>query len=391
VNEFFILLLKIEIMDYVTRDLETIITQESRPNKVVIILGARRVGKTVLLKHIMQKSDIKTTYLNAEDLYVKELLKERSISNYKRQFSGYERLIIDEAQTIPEIGSILKLIVDEIEGIEVLASGSSAFDLLNRFGEPLTGRSLTYYLFPFSQSELSHIETPLQIKENLYERLIFGSYPEIFTYENIRQKQEYLQNLVSTYLLKDIMSVDGLRGTSKMMDLLQLIAFQVGNEVSPFELSKRLGISKNTVEKYLELLSKVFIIFRLGGFSKNLRKEISKGQKWYFFDNGVRNAIISDFKPLNLRTDAGALWENYIMVERYRRNHYTRSFRKMFFWRTYDQQEIDLVELNEGVLNAFEIKWNPQKKSTIPKAWKDNYHDTKYYIINPENYLDFIT
>ena len=377
-------------MKYIARELESTLTQNYKPNKVMIILGARRVGKTVLLKQIIQKSDKRSTYLNAEDFYVREMLKERSISNYKRQFSGIERIIIDEAQTIAGIGLILKLIVDEIEGIEVVVTGSSAFDLLNRFGDPLTGRSFTYHLFPFSQSELSRIESPLQTKQNLHERLIFGSYPEIFLYENIQEKKEYLQNLVSTYLLKDILSLDGLRGASKMTNLLQLLAFQIGNEVSPYELSKHLGISKNTVDKYLDLLSKVFVIFKLGGFSKNLRKEISKGQKWYFFDNGVRNAIISDFKPLNLRNDAGALWENYIISERFKKNHYTRKYNSMFFWRTYDQQEIDLIEVNEGQIDAFEIKWNPRKIPRIPKAWVTNYPDAGFSTINPDNYLDFI-
>jgi predicted AAA+ superfamily ATPase len=387
---FHIFAAKTNRMEYIDRELESRILNVSKPNKVTIILGARRVGKTILLKKLVEKSDKQSVYLNAEDFYVKEMLKERSISNYKRQFSGVERIFIDEAQTIQEIGLILKLIVDEIEGIEVIATGSSAFDLLNRFGDPLTGRSFTYYLFPFSQKELSRKESPLQTRQNLHERLLFGSYPEVVLYGTNEQKKEYLQNLINTYLLKDIMSIDGLRGASKMTDLLQLIAFQIGNEVSPFELSQHLGISKNTVDKYLDLLSKVFIIFKLTGFSKNLRKEISKGQKWYFFDNGVRNTIISDFKPLNLRNDIGALWENYILSERYKRNHNRREFNKMYFWRTYDQQEIDLVEVNEGKTDAYEVKWNPIKKISSPKAWSNHYADSGFNVIHPENYLEFI-
>lgn len=377
-------------MDYIKRILESTISDISRPNKVIVILGARRVGKTVMLKQLMERTQKRSLYLNCEDLYVKELLKERSIANYRRQFSGVERLFLDEAQTIAEIGLIIKLIVDEIDGIEVIATGSSAFDLLNRFGDPLTGRSFTYHLFPLSQGEFSGYETPLETKQNLHARLLFGSYPEVISYQGIDQKREYLQNLVNTYLLKDIMAIDGLRGASKMIDLLQLIAFQVGNEVSPFELSKSLGISKNTIDKYLDLLSKVFIIFRLSGFSKNLRKEISKGQKWYFFDNGVRNAIISEFKPINLRNDIGSLWENYIISERYKRNHYSREFSKMHFWRTYDQQEIDLIEVNEGQISAFEIKWNPRSSTPSPKAWSLNYPESKFNVITPNNYLDFI-
>jgi uncharacterized protein len=377
-------------MEFIKRSLEETILNSKKPNKVVIILGARRVGKTVLLKQIMQKSDRRSIYLNAEDFYVREMLKERSIINYKTQFSGFERIYLDEAQSIPEIGLILKLIVDEIEGIEVIVTGSSAFDLLNRFGDPLTGRSFTYYLFPLSQTELSRNESFLETKQRLHERLLYGSYPEILSYDTLEQKKEYLHNLVHTYLLKDILSIDGLRGATKMLDLLQLIAFQTGQEVSPFELSKNLGISKNTVDKYLDLLSKVFIIFQLRGYSRNLRKEITKGQKWYFFDNGVRNAIISEFKPLNLRNDVGALWENYIISERYKRNHYKQFYSKLYFWRTYDQQEIDLVELNEGKTDAFEIKWNPSKITHAPKAWKTSYPESGFKVINPDNYLDFI-
>jgi hypothetical protein len=377
-------------MEYIERSLESTLINTRRPNKVVIILGSRRVGKTVLLKQLMQKSGYKTMYLNGEDFYVREMLREKSIVNYKNQFAGIERLFIDEAQTIPEIGQILKLIVDEIDGIEVIATGSSAFDLLNRFGDPLTGRSLTYHLFPLSQTELTQMESPLETKQNLNDRLLYGSYPEILQYQTFEQKKEYLHNLVHTYLLKDVLSIDGLREASKMIDLLRLIAFQTGNEVSPFELSKNLAISKNTVEKYLDLLSKVFIIFKLGGFSKNLRKEVSKGQKWYFFDNGIRNAIIAEFKPLNLRNDAGVLWENYIISERYKRNQYKRTYTNMFFWRTYDQQEIDLIEVNEGKTDAFEIKWNPRKSKNPPKGWSVNYPGAGFTIINSGNYLDFI-
>jgi predicted AAA+ superfamily ATPase len=377
-------------MEYIGRALESFILNSRKPNKVIIILGARRVGKTDMMKHVMKMDGMRSVYLNAEDYYVKEMLRDRSIVNYKNQFLGIERIYIDEAQTIPEIGLILKLIVDEIEGIEVVATGSSFFDLMNRFGDPLSGRSFTYYLFPFAQGELSPLETPLLTRQRLQERLIFGSYPEIFLYDTYDQKREYLNNLVNTYLLKDILAIDGLRGSSKMMDLLRLVAFQIGHEVSPFELSKNLGISKNTVDKYLDLLSKVFILFQLKGYCKKLRKEISKGQKWYFFDNGVRNAIISDFKPLNLRNDTGALWENYFISERWKRNHNLLLYNQLYFWRTYDQQEIDLVEQVEGRLNGYEIKWNPVKQKTAPKAWTSAYPDAGFRLINPENYLVFI-
>ena len=298
------------------RQIESILLQYLKPNKVVVLLGARRIGKTTLIKKIERTFERNTLYLNAEDTLSKEILETKSISSYKRNFEGIDLLIIDEAQVIPEIGKILKLIVDELEGIKVLATGSSAFDLMNRFGEPLTGRSFTFHLYPFSQSELKEIENPIEMKQNLADKLVFGMYPELLEYKTANEKKTYLNNLVNTYLLKDILALEGLRGSSKIMDLLKLLAWQTGMEVSPHELGKNLNMSKNTVDKYLDLLQKVFVIFELKAFSKNLRKEVSKNRKWYFVDTGVRNAIISDFSPVETRKDVGQLWENFIISER---------------------------------------------------------------------------
>ncbi len=376
-------------MEILKRQLQQTIESNLMPNKVIVLHGARRVGKTVLIKQIISNYGGKVLYLNAEDGLTAELLKVRNIASYRRNFSGIQLLVIDEAQTIPEIGKILKLIVDEIKGIRIIATGSSAFDLLNRFGEPLTGRSITYHLFPFSQSELMQRQTAIEAKQEIENRLLYGSYPELFHYETIDEKRVYLYNLVHTYLLKDILILDGIRGASRIMDLLKLIALQTGNEVSSNELSKKLGMSKNTVDKYLDLLSKVFIIFPLRGFSKNLRKEISKSVKWYFYDTGVRNAIISNFSELILREDTGNLWENYLISERLKKHHYEMDFANLYFWRTYDQQEIDLVEEINGQLTAYEIKWG-NKKAKKPIAWQKAYPDAEFKTINKNDFPHWI-
>ena len=371
------------------RQIESVLLKYLKPNKVVILLGARRIGKTTLIKKIERSFKGNSLYLNAEDSLSKEILETRSISSYKRNFEGINLLIIDEAQVIPEIGKILKLIVDELEGIKVLATGSSAFDLMNRFGEPLTGRSFTFHLYPFSPSELKEIENPIEMKQNMADKLVFGMYPELLEYKTANEKKTYLNNLVNTYLLKDILALEGLRGSSKIMDLLKLLAWQTGMEVSPHELGKNLNMSKNTVDKYLDLLQKVFVIFELKAFSKNLRKEVSKNRKWYFVDTGVRNAIISDFSPVETRKDVGQLWENFIISERLKKHNNQLSGTHLHFWRTYDQQEIDLVEETDGNLNGFEIKWQ-KAKGKIPIAWKNTYPEAGFTILTNSDYPENI-
>lgn len=377
-------------MENIHRLLQKVITENLTSNKVCMLLGARRVGKTVLIKEIQKSFQRNVMYLNAEDIPTQQVLMERSIFNYQRLLSGVDLLIIDEAQTIKDIGKILKLIADEVENIKILVTGSSAFDLLNLTGEPLTGRMKVFYLYPFSQSELSSSENVIRIKQSLEEKLIYGVYPEVYLYNSYDEKKQYLYNLVNSYLLKDILALDGLRNTSKMFDLLKLLSFQVGKEVVYDELAKQSQLSKNTVEKYIELLSKAFVVFKLGGFSKNLRKEIRKANKWYFYDNGIRNTLISNFNPLSLRTDTGELWENYIISERMKRNSYNQQNVNYYFWRTYDQQEIDFLEEYDGNLKATEIKWK-SKEVKVPKAFKDAYPEAKFQVINPMNYLDWIS
>lgn len=376
-------------METIKRILQDKVAERIEPNKAVLIFGARRVGKTVLMRQLTGNFPGKTMLMNGEDYDTQALLAENSIANYRHLLEGVDLLAIDEAQNIPDIGAKLKLIVDEIPGVRVLASGSSSFDLLNKTGEPLVGRSTQFLLTPFSQREISQTENLLQTRQNLESRLLYGSYPEVVMLENFERKTDYLRDIVGAYLLKDILSIDGLKSSAKMKDLLRLIAFQVGSEVSYDELGKQLGMSKNTVEKYLDLLSKVFVIYRVGGYSRNLRKEISKAGKWYFYDTGIRNAIIGNFNPLAIRQDIGALWENYMINERVKANSNDRQGKEFYFWKTYDKQEIDLIEESANSLDAFEIKWG-EKKPAPPKIFTETYPQASYHVVGRDNYLEFI-
>ena len=362
------------------------------PNKVLILLGARRVGKTELIKNYLLTIP-KESYLqlNGEDIEDSNLLKERSITNYSRLLANVKLLVIDEAQNIPDIGLILKLIVDSIDGIKIIATGSSVFDLSNKLGEPLVGRKNTIYLFPLAQIEFANYENYKETTSKLEERLLFGSYPELEQYPDWNDKISYLKEIINSYLLKDILVFDGIKQSNKILDLLKLIAFQVGQEVSLQELARQLGISKNTVESYLDLLSKVFVIYKLPGFSRNLRKEITKSNRWYFYDNGIRNGIIANFTRIESRTDVGALWENYIASERFKHQNYTQKTVTNYFWRTYDQQELDWLEEENGKLSGFEFKWNENRKAKIPTAFAKAYPEATFEVINKGNYLDFIT
>ncbi len=373
----------------IKRELQERIEARLRPGKAILLFGPRRVGKTVLIQEIAKKSADRKMILKGEDATTLALLTERSITGYRNLLNNIDLLIIDEAQNIPEIGKVLKLIVDEIPQVKVIASGSSSFDLLNKTGEPLTGRSYAFLLFPISQKELSTTENPLETKQNLESRMIYGSYPEVITMNDNNLRAEYLKELVNAYLFKDLLSLEGIRSAGKLRDLLTLIAFQTGNEVSMTELGSQLGLNKNTIEKYLDLLSKVFIIHRLNGYSSNLRKEITKNSKWYFYDNGIRNALISNFNPLSIRQDAGPLWENYLIAERLKKWHYQSEAVSLHFWRTYDGQEIDLIESGIDSLKAFEIKWK-DKKVKIPGAWQKAYPESSFTVVNPENYRNWI-
>lgn len=378
-------------MDTIQRVSQQRVEERMKPQKVMLVFGPRRVGKTFLLKQIVQSFKGKSLMLNGEDADSIAMLKPISIANYRHVLEGVDLLAIDEAQHIPDIGKKLKLIVDEVPGIRVIASGSSSFDLKNQAGEPLVGRGTQFVLLPFSQQEIATVESPIESKRNLEARLIYGSYPEVVMLDTFAEKKEYLNDIVESYLLKDILAVDGIKNSAKIRDLLRLVAYQMGDELSCEEVGKQLGISKNTVERYLDLLQKVFVLYRLGGFSKNLRKEVTKSSKWYFTDNGVRNAVIRNFEPLSLRTDAdrGALWENYIITERMKRNQNERLGLEFHFWRTYDKQEIDLIEIGSGVMNAFEMK-SGKKSPSAPKAFAEAYPEAQFAVVNMNNYSDYI-
>lgn len=361
----------------------------SIPGKVLILLGARRVGKTFLIKEILKKEKEKYIFWNGEDFAVHELLQRRSIQNYKNLIMDSSLIVIDEAQKIPDIGLILKLLIDSFDYLRIIVTGSSSFDLNNITGEPLTGRRKEIRLFPLSESEYHQIEEPAERFDNLKERLVYGNMPELTHFKNVNDKQQYLRDLINSYLLKDILVFENIKNSSKLFNLLKLIAFQCGSEVSLQELGKQLSMSKNTVEKYLDLLSKVFIIYNLKGFNRNLRKEVVKNSKWYFYDNGIRNTIIANFSQIESRNDLGILWENYMMSERIKYQNYNGIISNNYFWRTYDKQEIDLVEERGGNLFAFEFKWN-NKKTKPPAAWKKSYPEADYNVITQNNYLEWL-
>ncbi|MCM1310267.1 MAG: ATP-binding protein [Bacteroides sp.] len=363
------------------------------PGKATIIYGARRVGKTILLRDIIQRhADDAPMLLNGEDAMTVQMFANRTVANYRGLFGGTRLLAIDEAQNIPEIGKVLKLIVDEMPDLAVIATGSASFDLLQQVGEPLVGRASQFLLLPFSKEEISQIENPIQAMSSLPDRLIYGSYPDVVMQPNFAEKQDYLRDLASSYLLKDILAVDGIKNSAKMRQLLQFVACQVGSEVSTDELSRTLSMSKNTIERYLDLLSKVFVLYRLGGYSRNLRNEVVRTCKWYFYDNGVRNAVIGDFRPLEARQDVGALWENYLISELLKMNNNLAWHNRYYFWRTYQRKKIDLIEETEpGKLNAFEFKWGT-KKPVMPEDFARGYPDATYTIVSRDNYyFEFLT
>lgn len=358
--------------------------------KVLMLYGTRRTGKTTIIENIVNKNREDALLLQGEDLQISELLQKRTEANYSQLTAGKRLIVIDEAQVIPDIGKILKLLIDRIKGITVIATGSSSFDLINHTGEPLVGRNIVYHLYPIAQAELSLMEDHLTTVRNLEERIIFGSYPELWHIDNRQERENYLKQLVNSYLLKDLLTLETVKGAEVLYKLLQMLAWQVGSQVSTVELGNSLQINKGTVERYLDLLSKAFIIYPLTGYSNNLRKEISKSKKWYFFDNGIRNALINNFSPISARNDIGQLWEQYFLSERIKYNSYAGYHPQYFFWRTYDGQEIDLIEVNNGKLYAFECKWK-NNKSKLPVAFQKAYPDAEFTIIDQDNYLQWIT
>ncbi len=359
--------------------------------KVNVILGIRRSGKTSLLEKFLEAYEHKYLFLNGDDIQAQGLLSGQSITQFQNLLAGYKLLVIDEAQQVPNIGLNLKLIIDHIKDVTVLVTGSSLFDLDQKLGEPLTGRKKTFKLFTIAQLELNAYENPLESSANLDNRLVYGSYPEVITAINNHEKEIYLREIVNSYLLKDILVYDGIKNSSKIYKILQLLAYQVGKEVAFDELATHVSMSKNTVEKYLDLLEKNFILYKLSSFSSNPRKELSKKKRFYFHDNGIRNALINNFNPLSIRNDVGELWENYIFYERMKFLEYNDIFVNRYFWRTYDQQEIDLVEEKNQCLSAFEVKYSSKAKYKFSKYWLEHYPEAVNQLIHKDNYMEFIS
>ncbi|MBI2264936.1 MAG: ATP-binding protein [Armatimonadetes bacterium] len=361
------------------------------PQKVLVIYGPRRVGKTTLLNAFLKSTTLRYKLDSGDNIRVQQLLGSRDFSQILPYAEGYELIAIDEAQQVQGIGAGLKIIVDHAPNIKIIATGSSSFDLAHQVGEPLTGRKFTITLYPIAQLELLDRYNRFELSQKLEDFLVFGSYPEIVTAKSRKEKIMLLQEIAESYLLKDILVLDKVKGSKVLFDLLKLLAFQIGSEVSYSELANSLRIDVKTVARYLDLLTKTFVITPLHGFSRNLRSEITRKHKYFFIDNGVRNAVISQFNPLEDRNDGGQLFENFVFIERLKKRTYHGILGNAYFWRTYEQQEIDLVEEGEGKLHGYECKWSTRRRATPPKLWRTAYPKAGFSAITPENYLEFIT
>lgn len=372
----------------VNRLITSTIKQKFFRGKAIIVVGPRQVGKTTLLKMLANEYDRKVLVWNCDEPDVRRKLTDPTSTMLGNETAGYDIVFIDEAQRVQNIGITLKLLIDNYPGKQVVVTGSSAIELSNSINEPLTGRKYEYALFPFSVEELVK-ENGIQEERRLLERrLIYGAYPEVVN--NPGEERETLTNLVSSYLYKDIFAFQDVRKPEIIEQLLQALALQVGSEVSFNELGRLLGMNSVTVQRYIDLLEKSYVIFHLRSFSRNVRSELKKSRKIYFCDNGVRNALIGDYKPLALRTDTGALWENYLISERMKHNAYNAFYGKSYFWRTQQQQEVDYIEDYDGVLHAYEFKWSGTKQPRLTDTFMKNYPDHTFKVVNRDNYLDFI-
>ncbi|GHT16082.1 ATPase [Bacteroidia bacterium] len=357
--------------------------------KAIILIGPRQVGKTTLLRQLVADEPQETVLsLNCDEPDVRYLLENVSSTELKNLIGSKRIILIDEAQRVENIGITLKLIIDNIAGIQLIVTGSSAFEINNKINEPLTGRKFEYHLYPFSTAEL--IAHTSQIEENrlLEQRLIYGMYPDVVNHPS--DANELLIQLINSYLFKDILMYQDIRRADNLNKLLTAVALQVGNEVSYNELSRIVGMDKETVERYLDLLEKVFVVFRLPAFCRNLRQELKKSRKIYFYDNGIRNALINNFQPLALRNDVGALWENFLISERKKHNEYNSFYAKTYFWRTHTMQEIDYIEEREGKLFAYEFKYNEHRRAKLPISFADAYPENEFEVVNRTNYLEFL-
>ena len=369
----------------IIRDLATNLKAKLHKGKVIVLIGPRQVGKTTLINSILNKSDY--LFLDCDDNIVAETLSMANTEKLKNIIGSYKYVFIDEVQRIPNIGLKLKIMVDQIKNVQVIVSGSSAFDINNATQEPLTGRKFEFQMYPVSWSEFEKNVGFMKALQQLELRLLYGMYPDVIN--NLGSEYDILKNLVSSYLYKDILALAGIRKSNVLEKILQSLALQVGNEVSYNEIAQLVGIDKNTVNNYIDLLEKSFVIFRLNSFSKNIRNEIKANKKIYFYDNGVRNMIIGNFNSLSLRQDKGALWENFMVSERMKILSYTQSVAKPYFWRTTTQQEIDYVETYADEVRAFEFKWLNTKKVKLPKSFIEAYNPD-FLVVDTENFRDFL-
>jgi len=376
-------------MQYIQRSIEKQINDRLFKEKVVIVYGARQVGKTTLVKKILQDFSGKSKYLNCELLSVQRGLLELEAEKLRSFLGDYKLVVLDEAQSIPNIGNVLKIMVDTFPQMQIIATGSSSFDLLQKISEPLTGRSSTFILYPISLKEIKESKDLFFAQAKMESMLRFGSYPEIIALDEMAAK-ERLNEITSNYLYKDILQFEGLKRSSVMKNLLQALALQLGQEVSYQELAAKLGINRLTVVKYIDILEQSFVVFVLRSFSRNKRKEISKSIKVYFYDLGIRNSLIENYNALDIRNDTGPLWENFCIIERKKANEDNLRFSNLYFWRTYDQKEIDLVEERDGKLFAYECKWKKESKVKKPTDFLVSYPDSEFNVIDSGNYWKFL-
>lgn len=370
------------------RSIEKNIRHRMLDGKAIIIMGARQVGKTTLIRQILEGSDESAFWFNGDEADTRNLFENISATRLKNLIGNHQIIVIDEAQRIADIGIKLKLITDQIPSVQLIATGSSSFELANKINEPLTGRKWEYRLFPLSFSELVGETNLLEEKRMLPHRLVYGSYPEIVTHPG--DEEVRLRQLTDSYLYKDLLEYDKIQKSDKLVKLIQALAYQIGSEVSYNELAQLCGIDPKTVDNYITILEKAYIVFRLGSFSRNLRNELKSSRKIYFYDNGIRNAVISNFSQIENRTDAGALFENYAVSECMKYKAYTPWYANSWFWRTTAMQEVDYIEEKDGNIYAYEFKWNPSRKAVAPLSFRNAYPDAKFMVINRDNIEDLL-
>lgn len=375
---------------YIKRTIEPLIKANLFKKSVIVVYGPRQTGKTTLVRKILKdQAGVTSKYLNCDEADIQKILSEAGTSTHLKQIIGEAKLaVIDEAQRVRNIGIKLKLLIDNFPDTQIIATGSSSFELTNEVNEPLTGRSLEFWLHPLSTMEMYHKGDDLLFQRELETLLIFGSYPAVVTALGLEEKKIAVSKISNNYLYKDLLKFQDLKSSEVVRKLLEALALQIGNEVSYTELGQLIGVSKQTVQSYIDILEKAFIVFKLGPFSRNLRNELRKLRKIYFYDLGIRNSLINNHNPLSLRNDIGALWENFVIAERKKQENFTSNRLSFYFWRTWDKQEIDLIEEKGGKLLAYEIKWS-KARAKPPKAWAQTYLDSTFHTITKDNYRDF--